>query len=60
MTLIKEPEGIDFVIKSKPLSGKEQKALSKFIIEYKEKHSDKNIVKKRVYKKVMNQKKVNL
>jgi hypothetical protein len=31
MGLIKEPEGVDFVIQSKPLSEKQQKELSEFI-----------------------------
>ncbi len=31
MGLIKEPEGVDFVIQSKPLSKKQEKELSEFI-----------------------------
>jgi len=31
MGLIKEPEGVDFVIQSKPLTEKQQKELSEFI-----------------------------
>ena len=31
MGFIKEPEGVDFVIKSKPLSAKQEKELSEFI-----------------------------
>jgi len=31
MGLIKEPEGVDFVIQSKPLSEKQQKELNEFI-----------------------------
>ena len=31
MGLIKEPKGVDFVIKSKPLTEKQEKELSKFI-----------------------------
>ena len=31
MGLIREPEGVDFVIKSKPLTEKQEKELSKFI-----------------------------
>lgn len=31
MELIKEPEGIDFVIKSKPLTDKERTEISEFI-----------------------------
>jgi hypothetical protein len=38
MGLVKEPDGIDFVIQSKPLSKDDEMAISKFIREYKEKH----------------------
>lgn len=31
MGFIKEPEGVDFVIKSKPLTAKQEKELSEFI-----------------------------
>ena len=31
MGYIKEPDGIDFIIKSKPLTEKQKKAISKFI-----------------------------
>lgn len=41
MGLIREPEGVDFVIQSKPLTKEEEQALSKFIREYKEKHKGK-------------------
>ena len=37
MGLIKEPEGIDFVIRSRPLTKKEEELLSKFIREQKAK-----------------------
>jgi hypothetical protein len=37
MGLIKEPEGVDFIIKSRPLTKKEQELLSKFIREQKAK-----------------------
>ena len=47
MGLIREPEGVDFVIQSKPLTKEEEEALSKFIRKYKEKHRNKNVVKKR-------------
>jgi hypothetical protein len=33
MGLIREPEGVDFIINSRPLTKKEQEALSKFIKE---------------------------
>jgi len=38
---IKEPKGIDFIIKSEPLTDKEQAAISEFIKNYKMKHSKK-------------------
>ena len=37
MGLIKEPEGVDFVIKSRPLTKKEEGLLSQFIREQKTK-----------------------
>lgn len=37
MGYIKEPEGIDFIIKSKPLTDKERAAISEFIRQSKEK-----------------------
>ncbi len=36
---IKEPKGVDFIIKSEPLSNAERVAISDFIRQYKEKHS---------------------
>ncbi len=43
MGYIKEPEGIDFIIQSKPLTDKDREQISKFIQEYKRKnHSKKN------------------
>jgi hypothetical protein len=38
---IKEPKGVDFIIKSEPLTAKEQAAISKFIEKYKIKHTKK-------------------
>ncbi len=38
MGYIKEPEGIDFLIKGKPLTEKEKKAISEFIKADKEKN----------------------
>lgn len=35
MGYIKEPKGVDFLIKSKPLTEKDKKEISKFIEEYK-------------------------
>ena len=40
MGLIKEPEGVDFVIQSKPLTVEQEKALSEYIA--KRKHEIKN------------------
>jgi len=41
MGYIKEPEGVDFIIKSKPLTDKDRAAISEFIRDYKEKHKAK-------------------
>jgi len=46
MGLIKEPEGVDFVIKSRPLTKKEEELLSKFIREQKTKRLNKLSAKK--------------
>ncbi len=46
MGYIKEPEGVDFIIQSKPLTDKERKEISKFIQDYKAK----NIVQKSIKK----------
>jgi hypothetical protein len=35
MGFIREPEGVDFVIQSKPLTEKQEKALSEFIVKRK-------------------------
>ncbi|WP_416866363.1 MAG: hypothetical protein ACMVP2_01145 [Imperialibacter sp.] len=37
MGYIKEPEGVDFIIKSDPLTDEDRKRISKFISAYKEK-----------------------
>jgi hypothetical protein len=50
MGLIREPEGVDFVIKSRPLTKKEEKQLSKFIVEQKAK-GVKKLVKKKLSSK---------
>ena len=42
---IKEPEGVDFIIKSKPLTNEERAAISEFIRQYKAKHSTKKVSK---------------
>jgi hypothetical protein len=46
MGLIREPEGVDFVIKSRPLTKKEEELLSKFILEHKAKRLKKLATKK--------------
>ncbi len=46
MGYIKEPEGVDFIIQSKPLTDKERKEISKFIQNYKATHSSKKSVTK--------------
>jgi hypothetical protein len=38
---IKEPKGVDFIIKSEPLSEKEQAAISEYIRRYKLRYSKK-------------------
>jgi hypothetical protein len=40
---IKEPKGVDFIIKSEPLTEKEQAAISEYIKNYKMKHSKKKV-----------------
>jgi hypothetical protein len=40
---IKEPEGVDFVIKSRPLTKKEEVAISEYIRAYKAKSSRKQL-----------------
>jgi hypothetical protein len=46
MGLIREPEGVDFVVKSRPLTKKEEELLSKFIREHKAKRLKKLSAKK--------------
>ncbi len=38
---IKEPKGVDFIIKSEPITEREQAAISEYIKNYKLKHSKK-------------------
>ena len=52
MGYIKEPKGIDFIIKSEPLSDKEREAISIYIRNYKAKHSHKRIKSPRKTKSV--------
>ena len=53
MGLVREPEGVDFVVNSRPLKKKEQEALSNFIKEDKEKRLSlkKQTTKRRTPKK---------
>ena len=48
---IKEPDGVDFLINSRPLTKEEEIAISKFILAYKSKHSYKKAVRKRATRK---------
>ena len=48
MGLIREPEGIDFVVNSRALTKKEQEALSNFIKQDKAKRLKKSLSKKTV------------
>lgn len=45
MGLIKEPKGVDFFIKSEPLTDKDRKEISEFIAAYKQKHNPKRRTK---------------
>ncbi|MBI5857221.1 MAG: hypothetical protein HZB42_06190 [Sphingobacteriales bacterium] len=44
---IKEPKGVDFIIKSKPLTDKERKEISEYIRQYKAKQKLKSGFRKR-------------
>lgn len=44
---IKEPKGVDFIIKSKPLTNEERIAISEFIRQYKAKKSAKKSTRKK-------------
>ncbi len=48
---IKEPDGVDFVIKSRPLTKKEEVAISEYIHAYKAKHSRKQLPIKERHRK---------
>ncbi len=39
MGYIKEPKGVDFIIKSEPLTDKERVAISQYIADYKKKET---------------------
>jgi hypothetical protein len=50
MGYIKEPKGVDFIIKSEPLTDKERIAISQYIADCKKKENvKKKIVKKKVH-----------
>lgn len=51
MGLIREPEGVDFIIKSRPLTKKEEELLSKFIREQKAKRLKKLSTRKTLSKR---------
>lgn len=55
---VKEPEGVDFVIKSRPLTKDEEDAISNYIRAYKAKHSKKRVADKPKRKKVISRKAV--
>lgn len=44
---IKEPKGVDFIIKSEPITEKEQVAISAYIKNYKQKQAKKKAAMKR-------------
>lgn len=45
MGYIKEPEGVDFMIKSEPLTDKDRLGISEFIADYKAKNTKKKPVR---------------
>ncbi len=47
MGYIKEPEGVDFIINSRPLTKEEEIAISNYILAYKAKHAHKQTPAKR-------------
>lgn len=49
MGLIKEPDGVDFIIQSKPLTEKERKEISEFI--QSRKRDNKHLIKTAIAKK---------
>jgi hypothetical protein len=49
---IKEPIGVDFIIKSDPLTDKERKAISEFISNYKKTEKQKTVKKATTKKKL--------
>ena len=53
MGLIREPKGVDFVIKSRPLSKKEEELLSTYIREEKAKRNKKITARKTAPKRIV-------
>jgi hypothetical protein len=58
MGLIREPEGVDFVINSRPLTKKEEESLSKFIREAKAKRTKKLSSRKATTKRTTSTRKI--
>lgn len=54
MGLIREPEGVDFIIESSPLTEKEKTEISEFI--QKRKIESKQLIKRKISKKVKKEK----
>ena len=48
---IKEPDGVDFLINSRPLTKEEEIAISNYIRAYKAKHSTRQAIVKRTKRK---------
>ena len=55
---IKEPDGVDLIINSRPLTKEEETAISEYIRAYKIKHSQRQVSKKRTPRKTAEQKNV--
>ena len=53
---IKEPAGVDLVIKSRPLTKEEESAISEYIRSYKAEHSHRKTPTKRTSRKTTEQK----
>ena len=56
MGYIKEPKGIDFLIKSKPLTKKQELAISNYIRAFKKTQLKKSLIKKAGKKSTLNSK----
>lgn len=53
MGFIKEPKGVDFIVKSDPLTDKDRQEISKFIVEYKAKEKERTKIKRKQKSKVI-------